>query len=536
MVYRQTAQNKKNSTRLFCCAFFLLLPVKFLLAQAPVLRLTNSFTHQSVLYNTDTFNHTAWKPVLYTDSTYIKSNHSWLYRKFFEEHLLQVQEGRFNIFGDVVFDEYLGATNRAVPTEHLGVHGEKSKALYMNTRGYVFNGNIGRDFYFETDLYENQGRLPAYVDSFVRATNVIPFQSRFKNFKKKGFDFSYSTARLIYTPGQHFLFDLGYNTNFIGDGYRSLLLSDYNTPYPYFRTAVTFGKLQYSVMWSQYISQGKTDSTIYALGFPRKLGQTYLLDWQATKNFSVGIFNSVISSGESADHRKNIGVSFFSPIIFIHGSKSPSGIKSNDIAGLNLKFRITPEINVYGQMMVDELGSGEWQKRYGWQLGLRVGNLLKVDGLNAQAEFNTVRPYAYASDTVTTVYGHDNEALAHPQGANFKEAVFVADYSYKKWWFRVEAIATRYGADSSGTVDFGHDIFKPLYLHTREDNIRTDQGLNTKLYYGDVRIAYILNKKNNLRLEAGAVYRSESNKRYTFKDTYGYIGVRYTFRKLIYDF
>lgn len=248
-------------------------------------------------------------------------------------------------------------------------------------------------------------------------------------------------------------------------------------------------------MWSQYISQGKSDSTIYALGFSRKWAQTYLLDWQTTRNLSVGIFNSVISSIEDENHNKDFGVTHFSPVIFLHGSESPSGIPNNDFVGLNLKYRITPEINVYSQVLIDNLGSAEWENRYGWQLGLRIGNLFKINGLNAQGEFNTVRPYTYATDTVTTVYAHDNEPLAHPLGANFKEVLGIADYSYKRWWLRAEAILTHYGADSSVNVNYGHNIFKPLYLHSKEDNIRTDQGLSTQIYYGDMRVAYILNKK-----------------------------------------
>jgi hypothetical protein len=184
MYKKRTARSKNIFFQIFCFVFFLLLPFRLLFAQAPVLRLTNSFTQQSVLYSNDTFQHTAWKPVLYTDSTYIKSNRSWLYRKFFEEHLLQVQEPGFNIFGDIVFDEFIGGTKRGVPTESGSQHEGKTKTMLMNTRGYVINGNIGHNFYFETDLYENQGRFPGYVDSFIRASEVIPFQSRFKNFKK----------------------------------------------------------------------------------------------------------------------------------------------------------------------------------------------------------------------------------------------------------------------------------------------------------------------------------------------------------------
>ena len=509
---------------------FFLFPV-CLTAQAPVLQTTNYFTQQSVLYNSDTFQHTAWKPVLYIDSTYQKSNRSWLYRKFFEEHLLQIQQPGFNIFGDVIFDELFGTTKRDIPT---GNATDKSNKTYINTRGYDFSGNIGDKFYFQTDLFENQAAFPGYVDSFVRASRVIPMQSRYKKFEDNEFDFSYSSAKLIYTPNKHLLFNLGYGTNSIGEGYRSLLLSDYNTNYPYFRTAITFGKFQYSVMYSQYIADN--DVSIYAAGFPRKWGQTYLIDWRATKKLNIGIFNSVVSSMENENRDKELGFTHFSPIIFLHSSESPSGVKSNNIYGLNVKYTIIPTVDAYAQFMLDNTGSTAWENRYGWQIGVRAGNLFKVNGLNAQVEFNTVRPYSYAADTITTVYAHNNQSLTHPLGANFKEGIFIADYYYKRWYFRLQGMTARYGNDSSATVNFGRNINKPLYTHSTEDNVSTGQGVNTKLYYGDIKLAYILNRKTNLRLETGAVFRNEKNNLVEYSDIHFYLGVRFTFRKLIYDF
>jgi hypothetical protein len=330
------------------------------------------------------------------------------------------------------------------------------------------------------------------------------------------------------------LFNLGYGTNFIGDGYRSLLLGDYNTPYPYFRTAISFGKFRYSVMYAQYITD--YNAYTYAEGYPRKWGQTYLLDWQAAKHLNIGIFNSVISSIENAEHKKDFGFTHFSPVMFLHASKSPSGLSNNDIYGLNLKYTIAPSLTAYGQLMLDNAGSSDWQKRYGFQLGARGGNLFKINNLNAQIEFNTVRPYSYAADTLTTAYTHNNQSLAHPLGANFKEGVFIADYTINRWYVRLEGILARYGVDSSNTVDYGQDITRPLYLHSATDNVATGQGLATKLFYGDARIAYVFNKKTNMRLEAGATFRKEKNNRETYTDTYFYFGVRMSFRKLIYDF
>src|SRR4051794_25511789 len=100
---------KPNLRFLFYFSVFFLI-AENLIAQSPVLNITNSFTQQSVLYNSDTFAHTAWKPVVYRDSTYQQSGGSWLHRKFFNEHLLQVQQPGFNIFGDFVFDEDAGGT------------------------------------------------------------------------------------------------------------------------------------------------------------------------------------------------------------------------------------------------------------------------------------------------------------------------------------------------------------------------------------------------------------------------------------------
>ncbi|MBS1746352.1 MAG: hypothetical protein JST21_09315 [Bacteroidetes bacterium] len=508
----------------------------FIKAQSPILQITNSYNRQAVLYNTDSFAHTAWQPVLYTDSTYQKSNRSWLYRKFFEEHLVQVQQQGFNIFADPMFDEYLGYTKRRIPTVASvnSSDADKSNSVYMNTRGYNLSGNIGNKFYFQTDLYETQGSFPAYTDSLIRKTGAITFQSRYKNLKSRGYDWTYSTARLVYTPNKHLLFNLGYGTNFIGDGYRSLLLGDYNTPYPYFRTAINFGNFQYSVMYAQYITD--FNAYTYAEGYPRKWGQTYLLDWHATKQFNIGIFNSVISSIENSDHKRDFGFTHFSPIIFLHASKSPSGLSNNDIYGLNLKYSIFPSLTAYGQFMLDNAGSNDWQKRYGFQLGVRSGDLFRVKNLNAQLEFNTVRPYSYAADTLTTAYTHNNQSLAHPMGANFKEGLFVADYSIDRWYFRIESIVARYGVDSSKTDDYGMDVTKPLFMHSVTDNVTTGQGLRTKMFYGDARVAYVFNKKTNMRLEAGATFRKEKNSLNSYTDTYFYFGVRMSFRKLIYDF
>ncbi len=537
----------QSSKLIFASAFFylryllvLLLPLVIVCntcrAQDDVrLRTYNSYDEQK-LYNADTELHTIWKPVIYTDTLLPVKTGPWFNRKFFQEHLLQVQTPGFNIYGDFIVDEYIGKSSRY--NKRIGAKVINTKMPGMDTRGYEISGNIGTKVYFETAFYENQAKFGGYIDSFIRQYKVIPGLDGYKNIGDgTGFDFSSSSAKITYIPNKVLLFDLGYGKNFIGDGYRSLLLSDWSYNYPYFRASFTFNKFQYSVMWSQYISDVNTHEN-NNLGYFRKWAQTYVLDWKTTKNLSLSVFESVIWPDQTHDsiRQKDISPSLLSPLIFAHGSQSPSGVSNYDMVGFNAKYKIAARTFAYGQYIINELGSSSsWQNRTGLQLGLRSGNIFNLENLNVDIEFNTVRPYTYQGNSSDVNYTNTNQPLAHPLGANFKEGIFVASYSYKSFWFRAEAFIASYGADT-GAANYGHNIFLPLSTNSVTDNVSTGQGIPAKIYYGDLRIAYILNAATNLRIEAGFTYRRESSDIFKYTDKIIYIGIRMSFRSLFYDF
>jgi len=517
-------------------------------AQAPAMRLTSSYNEQRVVYNNDSMLHTSWKPLLYTDTPAVAAPGSWLYRKFFKEHLVQVQQKDFNLNADIIFDEYIGRSKR--PAKPFTAPGEPLKSnstLMMNTRGYELSGNVSDKFYFETAFFENQGRFAGYVDSFVRMYRVVPGQSAYKNIGDGyGFDFSISEARLMYKPSKVFLFDLGYGKNFIGDGYRSVLLSDWAYNYPYFKTSINLGKLQYNFMWAQHISDRDPRLNNDEEQF-RKWSQTFLIDWKATKRLSVSLFESVMwpdqktikYSGLDSARRSDRSAWIASPIIFLHGSKSPSGADNNVIAGTSLKYRIFSKTHVYAQFAADQLGDfSSWKARYAVQGGIRSGDLFNVKNLNGLIEFNTARPYMYATNSINTNYAHLKQSLAHPRGANFKEGLLLADYSYKNWYFRFQTFITKYGADSSAitALNYGSDIFKNVSSRTVSNDVKTGQGLSANIFYADMKIAYILNHASDMRIETGFTFRNEKSDLFNYRDRMFYIGVRMSFRKISYDF
>jgi hypothetical protein len=124
--------------------------------------------------------------------------------------------------------------------------------------------------------------------------------------------------------------------------------------------------------------------------------------------------------------------------------------------------------------------------------------------------------------------------LAHPFGANFKEAVGMLNYSYKRFDFSGQLNYARYGLDVDAT-NYGKDIFKSYLYPARQLGNYIGQGLTTNMVYLNGRIAYVINPKYNLRVETGLTFRRESNSQFNDKTTMVFLALRSSFRHLYED-
>lgn len=481
---------------------------------------------ESRLYADGQQAHTALKPILHMDTVVQKTeSRSWIYRKFFNEHLLVFQKEQFHLFVDFLPDFQVGNSSR------------KTTTPWQNTRGFRIAGNIGQKVYFETEDFETQQAFPGYIDSFIRIHGSIPGLDNFRKLPSNGkgvFDFNYASARLVYLPAAWLQLDLGYGKNFIGDGYRSLLLSDWSFNYPYLKATGQWRDFQYTVMWSQYLNiKGLTADQRAIFSFPKKWAQTYFLDWHCNKNGNIGIFESVLWPDQDKEHRKDINWTLLSPVIFMHGNRSPSATENYTLTGLNAKYKILSRTFVYGQLAVSNfLKNSRWPDRFATQIGIRSNDVFGVHNLDFIVEYNQAKPYMYAGKDSGINYTHFNQSLADPLGAAFQEYVAVVSYQYNRWWFRLEGMAAKYYWNSDKGQNGGGDIFKPLPAVGTE----ITGGQAATLYWGDFRAAYIINPKNNLRIEAGITLRNNSTGMSTFHDRVFMIGLRSSFRDLINDF
>src|SRR5690606_23666897 len=148
-------------------------------------------------------------------------------------------------------------------------------------------------------------------------------------------------------------------------------------------------------------------------------------------------------------------VNYLNPVIFDRAIEFSTGPHSgNALIGLTAKYKNSDNFALYGQMTIDEFSSGDicggeknCRNKWGYQGGAKYFNAFGIPNLYLQAEYNVVRPYTYSHNTVVLNYGHNNQSMAHPWGANFKEVVVVANYEKNRFFGNVKLIFGERGFD-----------------------------------------------------------------------------------------
>ncbi|MGV8877658.1 MAG: gliding motility protein RemB [Sphingobacteriaceae bacterium] len=497
----------------------------------------------SSIYSTDTRIHSSLKPFL-VDNSLMRprfdslmnlgvdtTRKGWVLRKLFNQHLIDVKNNEYTFYADFLPDLQIGRD----------VSGKRT--TWLNTRGYQIGGTIGKKFSFYTNGFENQGVFPEYINDFINKYEIVPGQLTGKVGKKTQ-DWTYVTANVSYTPIKYLNISLGYDKNFIGDGYRSMLLSDVSSNYTALKLTGKLGNVQYLSMWAYMMDPlAPRLANDRGTGDRNKWGAFQYLDWNINNRASIGFFQSVTWAAKNAGGNRGFDFNYINPVIFLRPLESANTTSPDKMhLGLNGKYKAIKNMTLYGQFMLDEFtakeffsNKGYWANKWGAQLGLRGFDAFGIKNLNYLAEYNLARPYTYSHFQEITNYSNYGQPLAHPFGANFREFVSIWNYSIGRFDFQGQGNFGHYGLDGAGE-DNGKDIFISYYEHPNNYGNYIGQGIETDLIYLDGKVSFLLNPKYNLRFELGGVYRDENNSEFHHRTSMITFGLRSSFRNLYYDF
>ena len=386
---------------------------------------------------------------------------------------------------------------------------------FRNSRGIEVRGSIDRKVAFYTYLTTTQTIFPSWATQYARHNGAVPGEGFWKTFDTQGYGYFSAMGHVSFDVSKHIQAQIGHDRNFIGEGYRSMILSDFSNPYMFFKLNTKIWRFNFTNIWSQmtadvFYNRGRPTDGRY----PQKWFTHHRLGMNLGSKFNIGIFESVMAN--------RFDWSYINPVIFYRWVEHQLGTPDKVMIGMDTKWNFLPGMQFYGQFALDEFvfdeffgntGQNSRRNKHSIQAGYKYINAFKVNHLDLQLEYNQSRPYTYQEKFEYQSFTNYRTPIAHPRGANFREAIAIIRYQpIPKLFFNATGIYQFYGADPDAETNFGGDLLKSrltpnsgigLFGHV------IGQGIENRVVLGIVNLSYML--KHNLFIDASHTYRRRTS-------------------------
>ncbi len=386
---------------------------------------------------------------------------------------------------------------------------DNDQDLFLNTRGVSLRGRIANKVGFAAYLTDNQERSPVYVQQFISARDAVPGNGFYKDFKAAGgVDYFDARGYITFNAAKYIDITFGYDKNFIGNGQRSLFLSDFSNNTLFLKLNTRIWKFNYQNIFMELNSAARFAADIL---LPKKYAAMHHLDIAVSKRVNIGLFEGVVFG-----RRDKFDFGYLNPVIFYRSIEQQNGSFDNSVVGLDFKANLPHRLQVYGQLSLDEFklseiknNKGWWANKWGIQLGAKYIDAFGIPNLDLQVEHNRVRPFTYSHRDSIANYTHYNQPLAHPLMANFQEFIGVARYQPAPKWLAVAKLMYYQQGRDSSAASYGSNIFLPNTppFRTSEYGFDIGSGWKTNVFYASLLLSYEF--RENLFVELNALYRKQ---------------------------
>lgn len=459
--------------------------------------------YQRVRYLTDdryaTEHETGWVKKSFLKNFY--TNHRDLFSYRSADFSLFVNPILYLSYGGDAYRDSVGTLNRAV---------------WRNTRGVSVRGTLFKKVGFYGELLEQQTAVPQFINNFVAQYGALPGEGYWKPFRAGAYDFQASKGYFTYSPVKYLRIKFGKDRSFWGNGTQSILLSDFATDYLLLNATLKIWKLEYANQFTQMIDFIPNKADAFGT-YPAKYGAFHYLALRPVPQVSIGVFESTIFAPTQANGTRGFNLQYLNPLIFYRTVEMYNGSPDNSQLGLMAKANIKKRVQVYYQLMIDDLnigntfrnGGGWWGNKLGHQLGLKWVDLFNIETLDLQAEFNTVAPFTYTHFNNGSNYTQYGQFLAHTFGTNFLDVSVQLRYQpLPRLYLHLRYADVQRGINA-GSVNTGGDVFNPGPPAFEYGN-RTLQGQRIRTQNLYSRVSYQVGWQN-LYIELESFVRRESN-------------------------
>jgi hypothetical protein len=428
------------------------------------------------------------------------------------------------------------------PVLYFGVGKEQAANYddYINTRGVEARGMIDQKVGFYTYLSDNQAVFPIYVQNkIISLGKALPGEGQFDTFGTHGVDYFEARGYITFNVTKHINIQFGHDKNFIGNGYRSLFLSDFSSNYVFLKITTRVWKIDYTNIFAKLAPFEGSDSSVYDGN--KFMSLTYL-SMKITRKLTIGLFENVTFGNEDSLQKRTFDLNYLDPVIFAKYAEQNAGTTDKVHLGFDWKWNFLRHFSLYGQVFIDDFllhpllaDQGSWVNKQAFQNGIKYIDVAGIKNLDLQLESNIVKPYTYTHSSFSQYTNYANfsnytnyqQPLAHPDGANFYEFITIIRYQpAAKIYLTAKSFYTTIGLDKPGTdSSWGSNIFINYFDHYRDLGNYIAQGYKTTIAYLSGTITYEV--KHNVFIDLNAIYRNESSQLSVYNSNTKYVGIAF---------
>ena len=438
------------------------------------------------------------------------SNKSLCSRKPLLKHFYEAESALFK----VKTDDFKLVVNPVLAFSG-GMDNNDTLNNYRNSRGFEVRGSIADKVGFYTYVLENQQCYPNYLREKHQQTGVINGATLHKGFGEEAEDYFNVAGYVTVSPIEQIMVQFGQDRNFIGNGYRSLILSDNAAPNLFLKLNTKVWKLNYMNLFSEhsdFIKQGEGANN------PKKYSAFHHLSLNITDNLNIGLFENIVFDRQDSTEQPGFELAYLNPLIFYRAVEHGLNSRDNAILGMDLKWNFLKRFSFYGQLVLDEFNKDElvgrtknWANKWASQAGLKYINVANVNNLDAQLEVNQIRPYVFQHRTKSQNWIHYNQSLAHPLGSNLREIIGRVRYQ------PIDRLSldgifslSKQGIDSlNGSLTFGGDYTSAYSNIPDHSYAPMFQGVENTIQTVSLNLSYMA--WHNLFFDLGFILRNENN-------------------------
>lgn len=420
-----------------------------------------------------------------------------------------------------------------------------------NTKGIELFGQFSKNLSFSTQLVESQFYFQKYITQYQDTFNVTP-NVGYWNKNLYGYSDFFRARANIYanivnsaSSKTHVVLSAGHDNQHIGNGYRSLLISNFSPATAYLKLNTRLGPFRYQNLYQELSATDKPSGS-------RLLPKKYMAMHRASLEFAkpnwlikkesekLGNWIELGLSEMILQTRPNGGLdmNYWNPIIFYRSIERDLGSPDNVLIMFDGKIR-QKNAMFYAQFLLDEFSFGDliqgntWRNKHGYQIGTYIKPNInsiypKFGSIVFQAEINSVRPFTYSHSSMDANAVNYNQALAHPLESNFRELNFSVRFKpefIRGFLFTHNTFYAVRGFDYSTTGEnFGSDIRRDYRTRVSGDNVNILQGEVGNIMHSKTQLFYEL--MPNMWVYLAAQFRTQTGHQPS-REYYTYLGLRW---------